>query len=147
VSDILRTLGLGTVVFCWGLFTADKGIAQDVAVHHRWWVVITAATAVLGILCDLLQAGASYWVADRLRRHMEEENLVRAPYPYNNLLYRSQSFFFAAKFILMPFATGSIIVLLFVMVLRPQPNAVPSASTCCCPALPTAPQSAEKRVR
>jgi hypothetical protein len=127
VTDILRTLGLGTVVFCWGLFTADKGIAEDVAVHHRLWVVITAATAVLGILCDLLQAGASYWVADRLRRHMEKEDAVRAPYPYNDLLYRSQAFFFVGKFILMPLATGSIIVLLFVMVLRPQPASVPSS--------------------
>jgi uncharacterized membrane protein len=138
ISDLLRTLGIGTVVFCWGLFTADKGLAQNVAVGHRVWIVLTATIAVLGLLFDLLQAVASYWVANRLRRKMEAENKAQEPYPYNNLLYRSQTFFFVVKSVLMPVATGSIIVLLFIMVLRPQPDApAPAASpACCCPAGP-----------
>src|ERR1700761_1901677 len=74
MSDILRTIGIGTVVFCWGLFTADKGLASNVASYHRRWIVITAGVAVLGLLCDLLQAIVSYWVANRLRRTMEEQD-------------------------------------------------------------------------
>lgn len=133
MTDILRTLGIGTVVFCWGLFTAEKGLAQDVAIHHRRWIVITAAIAVLGILFDLLQAVVSYWVANRLRSQMEKADLSRAPYPYDDLLYRSQTFFFVGKSILMPLATGSIIILLFVMVWNPQPVAPAAMSGCCCP--------------
>lgn len=120
ISDLLRTLGIGTVVFCWGLFTADKGLAQDLALHHRGWIVITAAIAVLGLLFDLMQAIVAYLVADRLRFKMERENLAKAPYPYDSPLYRSQTFFFGGKSILMPVATGSIIVLLFVMVWNPR---------------------------
>lgn len=141
ISDILRTLGIGTVVFCWGLFTADKGLAQDVATHHRQWIVITAAIAVLGLLFDLLQAVVSYWVANRLRFKMEQENLPKAPYPYASTLYRSQTFFFACKAILMPVATGSIIVLLFVMVWNapPVPPAPVTAPACCCQTHPCGP--------
>jgi uncharacterized membrane protein len=119
ISDLLRTLGIGPV-------------------GHRVWIVLTATIAVLGLLFDLLQAVASYWVANRLRRKMEAENKAQEPYPYNNLLYRSQTFFFVVKSVLMPVATGSIIVLLFIMVLRPQPDApAPAASpACCCPAGP-----------
>jgi len=132
ISDILRTLGIGTVVFCWGLFTADKGLAQDVASHHRLWIVITAAIAVLGLLFDLLQALVAYWVANRLRRKMEHDDLDQAPYSYDSFLYRSQTFFFFGKAALMPIATASIIVLLFVMVFNPS---TPSSSPpCCCPA-------------
>lgn len=134
ISDILRTLGIGTVVFCWGLFTADKGLAQDVAVHHRIWIVITAAIAVAGLLFDLLQAIVSYWVADRLRHEMEQDDVAMKPYPYDDLLYRSQTFFFAGKAILMPVATASIIVLLFIMVLHPAVTipAPPPAPVCNC---------------
>src|ERR1017187_4506121 len=82
MSDQLRTLGIGTVVFCWGLFTADKGLAQDVANRHRTWIVVTAAVAVLGLLMDLSQAIVAYWVANRLRRQMEVENAAQKPYPY-----------------------------------------------------------------
>jgi hypothetical protein len=116
MSDILRTLGIGTVVFCWGLFSADKGLPQEVALRHRLWIVTTAAIAILGLLLDLLQAVVAYWVANRLRRYMELKNLPKAPYPYKSVLYRSQTFFFAGKAILMPAATASIIVLLFAMV-------------------------------
>jgi len=118
MSDILRTLGIGTVVFCWGLFTADKGLAQEVASRHRLWILITAAIAIMGLLCDLLQAVVAYWVANRLRRDMERKNVAKAPYPYQSTLYRSQTFFFATKAILMPIATASIVALLFVMVCR-----------------------------
>jgi len=133
ISDLLRTLGIGTVVFCWGLFTADKGLAQDVATHHRLWIVITAAIAVLGLLFDLLQAIVAYWVANQLRRQMEEKDSDHAAYSYKSLLYRSQTFFYFGKAALMPIATGSIIILLFVMVLNPLP---PSSNSppCCCPA-------------
>jgi hypothetical protein len=67
--------------------------------------------------------------------------LAKAPYPYDNILYRSQTFFFAGKSILMPLATGSIIVLLFVMVwnsrtAKPTPPAVPM---CCCQTQPCGP--------
>src|ERR1700691_5325613 len=72
ISDLLRTLGIGTVVFCWGLFTADKGLALDVSNRHHNWIVITAAIAVLGLILDLLQAIAAYWVANRLRLEMED---------------------------------------------------------------------------
>src|SRR6267154_1832626 len=72
ISELLRTLGIGTVVFCWGLFTADKGLALDVANRHRDWIVITAAIAVLGLIFDLLQAIVAYWVANSLRLQMEE---------------------------------------------------------------------------
>jgi hypothetical protein len=116
MSDQLRTLGIGTVVFCWGLFTADKGLAQDVANRHRTWIVITAAVAVLGLLMDLFQAIVAYWVANRLRRQMEVENAAQKPYPYESWLYRSQTWFFAGKSVLMPAAAISIIVLLFIMV-------------------------------
>lgn len=116
MSDNLRTLGIGTVVFCWGLFTADKGLAQNVAVHHRIWIVVTAAIAILGLLFDLLQAIVGYWVANRLRRKMETNNQTMGFYNYNSLLYRSQTFFFAGKSILMPIAAASIIILLFIMV-------------------------------
>jgi hypothetical protein len=116
MSDILRTLGIGTVVFCWGILSADKGLPHDVASNHRLWIVVTAAIAVLGLLFDLLQAVVAYWVANRLRRYMELKNLPKAPYPYRSMLYRSQTFFFAGKAILMPVATASIIVLLFAMV-------------------------------
>lgn len=141
ISDLLRTLGIGTVVFCWGLFTADKGLAQSVALHHRVWVVITAAIAVLGLLIDLLQAVVAYLVADRLRSKMEREDLAKAPYPYDSILYRSQTFFFAGKAILMPVATGSIIVLLFVMVWDSQTPtpAPPTAPVCCCQTQPCGP--------
>jgi len=144
MSDILRTLGIGTVVFCWGLFTADKGLAQDVAAHHRFWIVITAAVAVLGLLFDLLQAVVAYWVANRLRDEMEQEDRAKAPYPYKSMLYRSQTFFFAGKAILMPVATGSIIVLLFVMVCSPRPSSpptVPCSRPQCCGTPPVADQS------
>ena len=141
ISEILRTLGIGTVVFCWGLFTADKGLAQDVANRHRIWIVITAAIAVLGLLFDLLQAIVSYWVANRLRYEMEQEDVAMKPYPYDDLLYRSQTFFFAGKAILMPVATISIIILLFVMVLHPQPPAMPPAAPVCnCQCCPAAAQ-------
>jgi hypothetical protein len=138
ISDLLRTLGIGTVVFCWGLFTADKGLAQDVGVHHRLWVVITAAIAVLGLLFDLLQALVAYLVADRLRVKMEREDLARAPYPYDNILYRSQTFFFAGKSVLMPLATGSIVALLFVMVWnsRTPMTSPPAVPMCCCQTQP-----------
>jgi hypothetical protein len=138
ISDLLRTLGIGTVVFCWGLFTADKGLAQDVAARHRIWIVITAAIAVLGLLFDLLHAVAAYWVANRLRWKMERLNQAKAPYPYGDRVYRSQTFFFLGKSILMPVATVSIIVLLFLMVWNPQPVApIPSpAPACCCPCNP-----------
>ena len=141
ISDLLRTLGIGTVVFCWGLFTADKGLAQDVGLRHRVWIVTTAAIAVLGLLFDLVQAVVAYLVADRLRVKMEREDLAKAPYPYDSILYRLQTFFFAGKSILMPLATGSIIVLLFVMVwnsrtAKPTPPAVPM---CCCQTQPCGP--------
>jgi hypothetical protein len=71
-------------------------------------------------LFDLLQAVVAYWVANRLRRQMEQKNQAIAPYPYASLLYRSQTFFFAVKAVLMPLATASIIVLLFVMVCNSQ---------------------------
>jgi hypothetical protein len=131
LSDILRTLGIGTVVFCWGLFAADKGLPQDVTVHHRLWIVLTAAVAVLGLMFDLLQAVVAYWVANRLRRYMERNNLSKASYPYESRLYKSQTFFFGGKAILMPLATTSILVLLFVMVWRPEP-AAPTPLPCCC---------------
>lgn len=136
ISDILRTLGIGTVLFCWGLFTADKGLAQNVADYHRLWVVATAAMAILGLLFDLLQAIVAYWVANRLRFHMERNNLAAAPYPYADKLYRSQTFFFAAKSVLMPVSAASIIALLAVMVSSPQP--VSPVPTCCCCSTATA---------
>ena len=133
ISDLLRTLGIGTVVFCWGLFTADKGLAQDVAAHHRIWIVITAAIAVLGLLFDLLHAVAAYWVANRLRTQMERLDQAKAPYPYDDTIYRSQVVFFVGKSILMPVATVSIIVLLFLMVWNPQRVApTPSPALICC---------------
>lgn len=132
ITDILRTIGIGTVVFCWGLFTADKGLASNVASYHRRWIVITAVMAVLGLMCDLMQAIVSYWVANRLRRKMEDLDIDRAPYPYESLLYRSQTFFFATKAILMPIAAGSIIILLLIMVWNPGPaHAVPVSARSC----------------
>lgn len=117
LSDILRTIGIGIVVFCWGLLTADKGLALDVAAHHRVWIVVTASIAVLGLFFDLLQAVVGYWVPNRLRREMECKNLAAGFYDYTSLPYRSQSYFFIGKAILMPVAAASIIVLLFMMVL------------------------------
>ena len=75
------------------------------------------------------------------RVKMEREDLAKAPYPYDSILYRLQTFFFAGKSILMPLATGSIIVLLFVMVwnsrtAKPTPPAVPM---CCCQTQPCGP--------
>ncbi|MHB1865848.1 MAG: hypothetical protein ACYCPS_06880 [Candidatus Saccharimonadales bacterium] len=93
ISANLRTLGIGIVVFCWGLFTADKGLALDVAARHRIWIVITAAIAILGLLFDLFQAVAGYWIANRLRTKMEAENQATGFYDYRSLLYRSQTFF------------------------------------------------------
>src|SRR5437762_6782370 len=81
--------------------------------------------------CYLLHAVVAYWVANRLRKQMEDRNLAKASYPYQSLLYRSQTFFFAAKSIIIPAATASIIVLLFVMVWNPQPTS--PTPTCCLP--------------
>jgi len=131
ISEMLRALGIGVVVFCWGLFTADKGLAQNVAVSHRIWIVVTAAIAVTGLLFDLLHAIVAYRVADRLRLEMEDDDKTMAPYPSDDLLYRSQTFFFTGKAILMPVATISIIILLFVMVLHPQPPVPPPAPPVC----------------
>jgi hypothetical protein len=132
MSDQLRTLGIGTVVFCWGLFTADKGLAQDVANRHRTWIVITSAAAVMGLLTDLFQAIVAYWVANRLRRQMEVENAAQKPYPYETWLYRSQTWFFWGKSVLMPAAAISIIVLLFIMVCN-APAAAPAPVTASTP--------------
>jgi len=131
---MLRTLGIGTVVFCWGLFTADKGLAHDVATHHRIWIVVTATLAVAGLLFDLLHAVVAYWVADRLRSQMERLNQASAPYPYADRIYKSQTVFFAVKSVLMPIAAVSVVVLLFVMVWTPQPvtPTPPPVPTCCC---------------
>jgi hypothetical protein len=136
ITDILRTIGIGTVVFCWGLFTADKGLASNVASYHRRWIVITAAIAVSGLLCDFLQAIVSYWVANRLRRKMEDLDADRIPYPYESLLYRSQTLFFATKAILMPVAAGSIIILLFIMVWNADQGHVVPPPACACQAGP-----------
>jgi hypothetical protein len=133
ISEMLRALGIGTVVFCWGFFVADKGVAQDVAYRHRFWIVITAMVAVLGLLLDLLQAIVAYQVANRLRREMEAEDATMKTFPYNSLLYRSQTFFFYSKSILMPLAAASVIVLLLVMVLQaPSKPPAPPHQPCCC---------------
>ncbi|HEY6349672.1 MAG TPA: hypothetical protein VI636_09705 [Candidatus Angelobacter sp.] len=137
LSDILRTIGIGTVLFCWGLFSADKGLPHDVAVHHPLWIVVTAAIAVLGLLFDLLQAAVAYRVANRLRSDIERDQFKPKFYPYQSLLYRSQTFFFYGKSILMPVAAASIVILLFVMVWNPQP--VPPAAPCCCCSNPPSP--------
>jgi len=130
---MLRALGIGTVVFCWGLFTADKGLAQDVAYRHRYWIVVTAMVAVLGLMLDLLQAIVAYQVANRLRREMEAADSIMKPFPYNSLLYRSQTFFFYSKSVLMPLATASIILLLLVMVWQaPSKPPAPAPQLCCC---------------
>jgi hypothetical protein len=133
ISDILRTLGIGTVVFCWGLFTADKGLAHDVAVRHRIWIVVTAAIAIVGLLFDLLQAVFNYWVANRLRYSMEYYSLGMAPYPYSDWRYRVQTAFFAIKSVLMPVATASIVALLFLMVRHPQKETPPTPGSSCSP--------------
>jgi hypothetical protein len=148
ISDMLRTLGIGTVVFCWGLFTADKGIAQDVANRHHNWIVITAAVAVLGLILDLLQAVASYWVANTLRKKMEDNNEATGEYDYTTRTYRSQTWFFVTKAILMPAAAVSIIALLFLMVWNAPPAASappPTPAPCCqcCPAPPVTPAPSE----
>lgn len=114
--------------------------------RHPIWIVVTAAIAVLGLLFDLLQAAVAYRVANRLRSEMERDDLSSKPYPYKSLLYRSQTFFFYGKSILMPVAAASIIILLFVMVWNPQP-VTPAASCCCCsnpPSSPPPPSSNQK---
>jgi hypothetical protein len=148
ISDLLRTLGIGIVVFCWGLFTAEKGLAVDVANRHHNWIVITAATAVLGLIVDLLHAIAAYRVANRLRMQMEANQQATGTYDYGSLIYRSQNWFFWSKSILMPGAAVSIIVLLFVMVWNAQPVVpapVAAPVPCCqgCPAPPVPPVNVE----
>jgi hypothetical protein len=115
LSDILRPLGIGVVVFCWGLLTADKGLARDVAVAHRHWIAVTAAIAILGLSFDLFQAIVGYWVPSRLLQNMEENNLATSFYDYTSLVYRSSTFFFVGKAILMPVAAASIAILIFFM--------------------------------
>lgn len=117
LSDILRTLGVGVVVFCWGLLTAENGLAHDVAVAHRLWIVVTAAIAILGLTFHLFQAIVGYWVPSRLLQEMEEQNQATSVYDYTSWVYRSNTFFFIGKAILMPIAAASIIVLLIFMLL------------------------------
>ncbi len=117
LSDIVRPIGIGVVVFCWGLFNADKGLAHDVAAQHKYWIALTAAIATVGMLFDLAQAIVGYTVARGLLRNMEERNLAAGYYDSQSLALRSLNFFFVGKSILMPVAAGSVILLLFRMVL------------------------------
>jgi hypothetical protein len=121
LSDTVRSMGIGIVVFCWGLFTAENGIAATVVASHRKWIILTAAMAVTGLICDLLQTIVGYWVPNCLRREMEEKDREMMSYPYNSLLYRSQTFFFTAKAALTLAGAGSILLLLFLMVWNVTP--------------------------
>ncbi|MGA2350014.1 MAG: hypothetical protein ABSF70_06230 [Terracidiphilus sp.] len=114
LSDYLRGSGVGILVFCWGLLTADKGFAQAVCKGHSKWIILTAFVAASALFIDLMHFVFSFIVSDKLKLEMEREKLESKPYPTKSFMYRAVYVCFWTKLTLIPLAFGSVIVLLLV---------------------------------
>jgi len=114
LSDYLRSCGAGILLFCWGLLTADKGLAQAVYKGHPRWIVLTSIGAAAALFIDLMHFVFSFIVSDKLKLEMEREKLESKPYPTRSFMYKAVYVCFWAKLTLIPLAFGSVIVLLMV---------------------------------
>jgi hypothetical protein len=113
LSDYLRSSGVGILIFCWGLTTADKGFAQTAYKAHPKWIMLTAVIAATALFIDLLHFVCSFLVTDRMKLAMEKEKVECKPFPTGSITYRLVYIFFWLKILLMPLAFVSVIAILF----------------------------------
>jgi|SRR5271155_2763536 len=101
ISAQVRTLGLGTLAFTWGLLVGQSAVANDIAKSLRWHLLLIGALTIAALLLDFLQYVSGYFVANNLRATMEREHKDWGKFRYKSFPYRVQSFCFVAKQVLM----------------------------------------------
>jgi hypothetical protein len=105
ISTQVRTLGVGILALTWGLMVSDSAIAKEMTGKLRMPLLWTGTLAILVILLDLLQYICGYQVARLLIKEMERQKKAEGEYEYTTLLYRSQSWLFYGKQLLLAVAS------------------------------------------
>ena len=106
----MRTLALGLIGVTWALLVSDSNSVKSLNHAMPRTVLFIGGLAVLSLFLDLLQYVFGYWVADRLRRKMESEEVNDGQFDYESFAYRAQSFCFYSKVAVVSIAAGVFLV-------------------------------------
>jgi len=104
ISSQVWTLNVGSLGTAWSLLIADRFSTRN--------AIPVFVPSLLSILCEMGQYLCGYWLARRLLRKMERENLTEFQYPKRSLLYRARDFFFVWKVFL---AIAAAVILVFTL--------------------------------
>ena len=97
ISTQVRTLGVGLIAVTWGLLIAQPQIAGPMPEWIKKHLLISGVLALSAMVCDFLQYICAYWNSKALLSDMEAKKLQEAKYDYTALSYRSRTFFFGVK--------------------------------------------------
>jgi hypothetical protein len=110
ISLQVRTLALGLLAFTWAIFVGDSDLPTRLAIAFKWHLLLIAGLAIAALALDLLQYVVGYLVADSLRMRLESTNTEKGEYEYDSFGYRTQTWCFFGKQIVIGIAVCWLLV-------------------------------------